>query len=195
MKYRRLTAMTNFRPFKSPILKYAAIAILPLAALIFQPAAYITVLFLGDRILLETEPVDPRDFLRGDYVVLNYKISTPDEFLFEKGLLDDENLSYFSYSAAANKPVYVALGLDGRGEAFVLNVSSERPAGRLYLRGTLRLSSWSSPSIDYGLGAYYVPEGTGGDLERAIRGGDETVLADVRVLGGHGVIKELLRER
>jgi len=30
---------------------------------------------VGQIILLETQPVDPRDFLRGDFVRLNYKIS------------------------------------------------------------------------------------------------------------------------
>ena len=29
----------------------------------------------GRLVLLETRPVDPRDLLRGDYVILNYKIS------------------------------------------------------------------------------------------------------------------------
>ncbi len=30
----------------------------------------------GTEVLLKTTPVDPRDFLRGDYVVLNYEISS-----------------------------------------------------------------------------------------------------------------------
>ena len=34
-----------------------------------------TVLASGRTILLETVPVDPRDLLRGDYVLLRYKIS------------------------------------------------------------------------------------------------------------------------
>ena len=29
----------------------------------------------GSEVTLQTRPVDPRDFLRGDYVVLNYEIS------------------------------------------------------------------------------------------------------------------------
>jgi len=32
-------------------------------------------LAVGQVILLETRPVDPRDLLRDDYVILNYKIS------------------------------------------------------------------------------------------------------------------------
>ena len=31
----------------------------------------------GPRYLLQTRPVDPRDLLRGDYVILGYEISTP----------------------------------------------------------------------------------------------------------------------
>lgn len=34
------------------------------------------ILKTGKTILLETLPVDPRDLLRGDYVVLSYKIGT-----------------------------------------------------------------------------------------------------------------------
>ena len=30
----------------------------------------------GVRVILETALVDPRDWLRGDYLILNYKIST-----------------------------------------------------------------------------------------------------------------------
>ncbi len=32
----------------------------------------------GERVLLRTEPVDPRDIFRGDYVRLGYGISTLD---------------------------------------------------------------------------------------------------------------------
>jgi uncharacterized membrane-anchored protein len=46
-------------------------------------------LAIGKVILLETRPVDPRDLLSGDYLVLRYKISdVPGTFFFaasEKG--------------------------------------------------------------------------------------------------------------
>jgi uncharacterized membrane-anchored protein len=44
-------------------------------------------------------------------------------------------------------------------------------------------------TVDYGLGVYYVPEGTGRELEEAIS--ESSVFADVRVLMGRGVIKKL----
>jgi uncharacterized membrane-anchored protein len=51
------------------------------------------------------------------------------------------------------------------------------------------IRAWWNYNCDYGLGVYYVPEGTGRALEEAIRDGD--VFADVRVLMGRGVIKKL----
>jgi uncharacterized membrane-anchored protein len=179
--------MTDLRPFKPQIFKYAAIAVLPLAALLFQPAAYLTVLSLGDRVLLETVPVDPSDFLRGDYVILNYKISEVSDELGKRLLLNDLG------TLGGDRPVYVALDLDSRGVAFVSAVSAERPPAEIYLKATLRRLWTDTYSIDYGLGRYYVPEGTGAELEMAIGGESGTVMADVRVLGGRGVIKELLR--
>ena len=35
----------------------------------------VRVLRQGSEVTLQTRPVDPRDFLRGDYVVLNYEIT------------------------------------------------------------------------------------------------------------------------
>ncbi|MDR3353565.1 MAG: GDYXXLXY domain-containing protein [Synergistaceae bacterium] len=173
---------------RSQVLKYAAMAILPLAALMFQPALYFAVLSLGDRVLLETIPVDPRDFLRGDYVILNYKISSlPDELH-----LGDE----FDEAYNADDPVFVTLSLDPDGVASVSGISTKRPLSGIYLEGNLS-RSWLGDdySVDYGLRAYYVPEGTGRDLEEAIRSEEEVVLADVRVLMGRGIIKELLRKQ
>jgi uncharacterized membrane-anchored protein len=58
----------------------------------------------------------------------------------------------------------------------------------LYLKGTITWR-WSTYDVTYGLGVYYVPEGTGRALEDAVREGG--VLADVRVFKGHGVLKNL----
>jgi uncharacterized membrane-anchored protein len=182
--------MTEFRIIKSPAIRYAAMVTLPLAALLFQPAVYFAVLELGHRVLLETRPVDPRDLLRGDYVILDYKISdVPDGLLLTSAeFLDDDRYE-------AEYPVYVTLGLNADGVASVSGISARRPSDGIYLKGRLERLWGSNYSIDYGLGAYYVPEDTGRELEDAIRGGEETVLADVRVLLGRGVIKELLRKK
>jgi uncharacterized membrane-anchored protein len=174
--------MTELRFFKSTIAKYIVIAALPLGVLLFQPAVNFTVLALGERVLLETLPVDPRDFLRGDYVRLGYEISRiPEDF-------PDADKQERYYGSGGHR-VYAELVLDDDGVASLSRVLLERPSGGLYLEGVID-DTWS-PSIDYGLGVYYVPEGTGRALEKAISDSGR-VLADVRILGGRGVIKELI---
>jgi uncharacterized membrane-anchored protein len=137
---------------KSTFAKYAAIAVLPLAVLLSQPAVNFAALAFGQRALLETVPIDPRDFLRGDYVTLDYRISRiPD------ALLPDED--HARRSGARDGHFYVTLDIDDRGVATVSSVSRERPSSGTYLRG--RLGEGRSNTVDYGLGVYYVPENTG----------------------------------
>jgi uncharacterized membrane-anchored protein len=53
------------------------------------------------------------------------------------------------------------------------------------------MRTWGTSTVDYGLGVYYVPEGTGREIEDALRDSKVKVLADVRILRGRGVIKKL----
>jgi uncharacterized membrane-anchored protein len=182
------------RFFKSLALKYIAIAVLPLGALLCQPAVNFTALTLGERVLLRTRPLDPRDFLRGDYVTLYYGIADIPANLLPGSLPDGDDDAALrsgwkpSYSGRYYRDLYVMLKLDDDGVGSVSEVSFTRPSGGLYLKGTI-FSHWSSYTVDYGLGVYYVPEGTGRELEDAVRKGG--VLADVRVFRGHGVLKNL----
>ena len=81
----------------------------------------------GKTILLETVPVDPRDFLRGDYVILRYKISTLDlqQVKSEKSYYD------------RGQRVYVMLQPKGRlWEAIAVEIKKPVPeSGILYIRG------------------------------------------------------------
>jgi hypothetical protein len=63
-----------FGRIPKPVLFVAAILIqiALLAAMVFDRAG---ILREGREVTLQTRPVDPRDFLRGDYVVLGYDIS------------------------------------------------------------------------------------------------------------------------
>ena len=158
--------------------KYLAIAVLPLLVLLYTPMSNYVVLHFGEKVLLETRPIDPRDILRGDYVRLEYEIQDiPEEMIPEE----------FEYSNRDSDVVYISLVRDREGIASVLGVSMGRPSGGTYLKANLR-PYWRNRA-DYNLGVYYVPEGTGRALEDAIR--DNRVLADVRVLRGRGVIKKL----
>ncbi len=80
--------------------------------------------------LLESGPVDPRDLLRGDYVILSHKISVLPATLFAEGL---------PRQCARGTPVFVRL--EKRGpfhEAVAASFSPLRPdAGHPVLRGTV----------------------------------------------------------
>lgn len=112
----------------------------------------------GTVILLETRPVDPRDLLRGDYVILNYKISDVATNLFSPPLTRPlEN----------GETVYVALAQRGEFHE-VVRASVERlDAGKdeVVLKGRSHWW-WNGPQqgtvhLTYGLEQYYVREGTG----------------------------------
>ncbi len=112
----------------------------------------------GTLVLLETRPVDPRDLLRGDYVTLNYKISTVPLSLFSPAPAD---------TLEPGQTVYVAL--EPRGQFHEVVMASTKPiasaAGQVVLKGHKR-AWWSDPpastvQVEYGLERYYVREGTG----------------------------------
>jgi hypothetical protein len=113
----------------------------------------------GTVVLFESGPVDPRDLLRGDYVILSYKISVLPARLFAEGLPPE---------LKAGTPVFARLEKRGQfHEAVAASFSPLEPdPGHPVLRGTV--STWWSVGdapgtlrVDYGLERYYVREGTG----------------------------------
>ncbi len=89
----------------------------------------------GERILLRTAPVDPRDIFRGDYVNLRYDISTLDlDGLGAKG------------SFKSNEKVYVLLEENPGGVFSAVSVSRGLPSGKKFIQGRVQyettLSKW-----------------------------------------------------
>lgn len=162
--------------------KYLLLALMPLAVLTGPAVSNFYILARGDKILLQTEPLDPRDFLRGDYVTLAYLIDDVDASKVPPELQKKFRNTY-EYSDA-----YALLRDRGDGVFEVLRISEETPSDGLYLKCGIRRRA-DDFACDYNLGVYYIPEGTGRALEEAIRDGD--VRADIRVLRGRGVIKKL----
>jgi len=182
--------MSSPRFLKSLEVKYLAIVILPLAAMFYTQITNFTILALGEQVLLETRPIDPRDILRGDYVTLGYEISFIDGEILANALgFVDEGIDYSDYRG---REIYVTLQKDERGIGTVKSVSVSRPPDGLYLRGVMDRRS----GVVYGIGVYYVPEGTGLEIENRIRDMDEAqILVDVRILRGRPVIKDLVEFR
>jgi uncharacterized membrane-anchored protein len=112
----------------------------------------------GTVILLETRRVDPRDMLRGDYLILNYKISDVPTNLFSPPVRKD--LPY-------DTRIFVALAPGTNGFYQVTRASTNElapAAGEVLLRGQY-VYAWSqtggSIHVAYGLENYFVAEGTG----------------------------------
>lgn len=124
----------------------------------------------GTEVVLQTVPVDPRSLLQGDYAILDYEIA---------------RLPDWMDAFSAGRTVYVAL----REERDVWTSTAytderRRVAGEVFIKGRIDRIGHA----DFGIGTYFVPEGTGHIVERA---------RDVKVVvsvdrNGNAVIKDLL---
>ena len=104
---------------------------------------------------LEVVQRDPRDLLRGDYVWLNFKVSSIPLAAFTPS----------PHRAGPGDRVYVALAPAGATyEVVAASLSREalplRP-GHLLLVGTVQSPSPQGVHVLYGIERYYVPEGKG----------------------------------
>lgn len=109
----------------------------------------------GAQVHLRAYPVDPRDLLRGDYLVLRYDVSQLSPTLFDPPL---------TQALTPGTPVSVILELkDGVHQAVrACTGNLEGSPGQIILRGTVApgLNSGNTP-VTYGLERFYVREGTG----------------------------------
>ena len=145
----------------------------------------------GREIRLAVVPVDPRDLFRGDYVILSYDISR-----IESPEVDsDPEINW-------GDTVYVTIeeGADG-WQATALN--RQRPEGGTFLRGTITdvtgeqggdcppILGCRTYTVDYNLEQFFVPEGTGREIENLRN--DQRVSVDVALAGdGRAALKRLL---
>lgn len=110
----------------------------------------------GEEIVLETQPVDPRDLFRGDYATLGYEIS---------------RLPAPSDDWEGGDRVYVLLEKQGTYHQAV-SIHHDRPAAsgdQVCIEGQVRWvgptpepgSQGSQLNIEYGIESYFIPEGAG----------------------------------
>lgn len=150
----------------------------------------------GREIRLAVVPVDPRDLFLGDYVVLSYGISRIDS-----GQVAGDN-EFFLGDA-----VYVTIADEGAGNWRATALAHKQPDDGVFLKGTIeRVASIDSGpdgdctgtvggcfgyDINYNLERFYVPEGTGREIENMRN--DQRVSVDVAVASdGRAALKRLL---
>ena len=123
----------------------------------------------GTEVVLQTVPVDPRSLLQGDYAILDYEIA---------------DLPPFMEDLPTGETAYVVLS-QGREVWEAERYEYYRPrASQVFIKGRID----SRGRLDFGIGTYFVPEGTGHIIERA---------QDVKVVvkldaDGNAVIKQVL---
>ncbi|WP_305986282.1 GDYXXLXY domain-containing protein [Roseibium sp. MMSF_3544] len=136
-------------------LKWGVLALIQLALLSIPLVDRLQVQTSGTVVSLELVPVDPRDLLRGDYVIINLAIGR-----ISRDVPGADSVS-------AGEQVYVGLSASGDGPAQPVLVSGQRePAGDLAIMGTITSASDETLWIDYGIDAFFLPEGEGREIER-----------------------------
>lgn len=184
----------SFRIFRMPPLAAAVVAAaLQTAVLGYMVESRASILRSGTDIRLKTLPVDPRDLLRGDYVVLSYPIST-----LTNDIVTGETPKE---SSRARMSVRLRPGADGLWTATQASFG-DLPAeeGSVVLR-TLPfdyypLADGAVPErifVRYGIERYYVPEGEGKVLEDARNQEELEVAARVSAAGTPQIARILLR--
>jgi uncharacterized membrane-anchored protein len=174
------------------VLLFAIAGLIQVALIAVLVVDRVRILREGTEVKLQTRPIDPRDFLRGDYVVLNYDISS-----FPAGPLKD------TASSGRGTPVFVKLAPKPDGFYEAISVHQDAvpvTGGEVLIRGRViggatcgdRSRSFCDRlQISYGIERYFVPEGEGRGIESARSQGKVAIVAAVTP-SGRAAIKHLL---
>jgi uncharacterized membrane-anchored protein len=178
--------LTDRKRLWGAIALVAVLQTLVLGWMIFERAS---LLASGREIVLDVVPVDPRSLFQGDYVVLGYdmsRISVPPGANFERGSL-----------------IYVTLQKAADGKFTVAGASQTPPTttgpDQVVVKGQVQYvvaSTDQAPAqanVQYGIETYFVPEGTGRELEKLV--GERKLSAVIAVdTGGNAAIKGLMAD-
>src|SRR3989344_2404599 len=133
---------------------------------------YLSIPLLGNKtVVLSTQPVDPLDLIRGQYIVIGYEI----------GRIP------FIDGASEGDSVYVVLEKDSEGIYRYERASLNKPDEMYFIKGEVTRISGESMNVQYGIEQYFFERG--GRFEK--RGTEvEVKLSD----GGVARITKLLNE-
>jgi len=159
----------------------AAVAAIQTAVLSWMVYDRVSVLRSGREMVAEVLPVDPRDLFRGDYVIFGYSFNSQ-HIIFPAGVRRGDH-------------VYVTLKPKEPGQWEVVKADTVYPAtvgaGNFVLRALVENTypltdskqGESSGNVRYGIESYFVPEGTGKELETLVT---DKKLAAVIAVGANG---------
>jgi len=188
-------AITRSAPFtrRNLWLSIVAVALGQAAVLGWMIWDRASLLANGREVVLDVIPVDPRSLFRGDYVILGYDIS---RYTLPPGTEVPQR----------GAPFYVTLR-KGADDAWQAIAGSSTPpasiaADDVVIRGKVDYASAARQdsadtgpvvALRYGIESFFVPEGTGRELEHMVR--DKKISAVVAVNGsGEAAIKGLMSD-
>ena len=173
---------------------YAVAALVQVVLIGLMVADRASILREGAEVTLQTRPVDPRDFLRGDYVALSYAISS-----IPAGALENQ------HAPSRTPEVFVKLApnADGYYEAASVHLAPVPVAGpERLIRGRLQHGATCGGqmrlfcrtlTIKYGIENYFVPQAEAQEIERARNQRKVAIVAAVTP-SGRAAIKRLLMD-
>ncbi|UPK26831.1 GDYXXLXY domain-containing protein [Bradyrhizobium sp. 195] len=183
-------AITRFWQRIPKAVLFGVAVLVQCALLVLMVADRMQILREGREVTLQTQPVDPRDLLRGDYVVLRYDISQLPAGALAGKPADARNPIVFVKLAPNADGLYAAVSV----HAAPVPVTTPE----VLIRGRVSYSCGSDVrtfcdklTIKYGLESYFVPEGEGGKLEQARNQQKLRIVAAV-LPSGRAAIKRLL---
>jgi uncharacterized membrane-anchored protein len=171
---------------------FGAATLIEVALLTLMVVHRVQILREGTEVALQTRPVDPRDFLRGDYVALNYDLSQ-----LPAGPLQNEP------AGARNPIVFVKLAPNRDGLYEAISVHTDPVAVKspeVLIRGRVTYGATCGPmgrafcdklQVRYDLESYFVPEGQGRKLEQ-LRNQRKLIVVAAVTPSGRAAIKRLL---
>jgi uncharacterized membrane-anchored protein len=171
-------------------LRILIVVALQTAALAYMIVDRQAVLNASRVVTLKVAPIDPRDIFRGDYVILSYDISRLD-----LKTIDGEDDTFTN-----GDDVFVTLRQDGT-EWKAVAIAKAKPfvvQGGVPIRGkvdSIDFGGGTTPqnaTVSYGIESFFVPEGTGREIEQERQKGD--LSADIAIdTSGRAAIKALRR--
>ena len=142
---------------------------------------------VGQRFVLRCQAVDPRDLMKGEYVILGYEFSRPGpediaglnkEWGEMQGSVRDGSQREPYWMLPDDTEIYLPLAVDAQGVARAGRPTLKRPPTGPYLRG--HAGSRRFGLMRFGIEAFYVKEGEGKGWENLRDQGQ--LVAEVGVL-------------
>lgn len=184
---------TNWQTVESGYLLMALL--IPVLFILGMTLKPVMTLQFGQTIQLQTQPVDPKDLFRGDYIDLFYDMN---QLEIKDGNLEGLPTDY-NEENLRGKTVYALLKPSADHKTYeVSRYTMSSPKDGIYLKGSINYAYLNGSSsakdhlilnIDFGIDRYFIEENTGTDLENASREGK--VLVTLKVLNGFGIVTDL----